>query len=54
MFFVIPNAVRDLLLLVIPAKAGIHFDFRDVATEPKARWIPAFAGMTSKVKSVSP
>jgi hypothetical protein len=28
---------------VIPAKAGIHFDF-----VRRARWIPAFAGMTAK------
>jgi hypothetical protein len=27
--------------LVIPAKAGIHFDPGD-----KGKWIPAFAGMT--------
>jgi hypothetical protein len=33
-------------LLVIPAKAGIHFDFRDAVAKSKARWIPAFAGMT--------
>jgi len=29
-------------MLVIPAKAGIHFDLRR-----KAKWIPAFAGMTA-------
>ena len=35
---------------VIPAKAGIHFDLRQV-TERKAEseWIPAFAGMTRVV-----
>ena len=31
-------------IAVIPAKAGIHFDL--VA---RARWIPAFAGMTAAV-----
>ena len=30
-------------IFVIPAKAGIHFDLAF-----KARWIPAFAGMTPK------
>jgi uncharacterized RDD family membrane protein YckC len=34
--------------IVIPAKAGIHFDFRDATAKSKSRWIPAFAGMTSK------
>jgi hypothetical protein len=29
---------------VIPAKAGIHFDFRGELE--KRQWIPAFAGMT--------
>jgi hypothetical protein len=29
---------------VIPAKAGIHFRF--VTRTAKAKWIPAFAGMT--------
>jgi hypothetical protein len=33
--------------IVIPAKAGIHFDFRNVSEKSKARWIPAFAGMTT-------
>jgi len=28
-------------IIVIPAKAGIHFDRR-----ARAKWIPAFAGMT--------
>jgi hypothetical protein len=28
---------------VIPAKAGIHFDFLS-----KTKWIPAFAGMTAE------
>jgi len=31
--------------LVIPAKAGIHFD---LALKHKQNWIPAFAGMTAK------
>jgi hypothetical protein len=32
------------LLIVIPAKAGIHFDG---SLEPRSKWVPAFAGMTS-------
>jgi putative endonuclease len=36
-------SIRDPLLLVIPAQAGIHFDFR---SQPRPKWIPAFAGMT--------
>jgi hypothetical protein len=31
---------------VIPAKAGVHFDLR-----AKAKWIPAFAGMTKSPSS---
>jgi len=43
------EALSELLYSVIPAKAGIHLDLREVfATRerPKAKWIPAFAGMT--------
>ncbi|MEH6421067.1 hypothetical protein [Pseudomonas sp. CGJS7] len=46
---------------VIPAKAGIHFDFAvaflaaapppSVPLEATAKWIPAFAGMTGWVDS---
>ncbi|MEH6415814.1 hypothetical protein [Pseudomonas sp. CGJS7] len=43
---------------VIPAKAGIHFDFAllvrsrfVVALKLKSKWIPAFAGMTVGVDS---
>jgi hypothetical protein len=32
---------------VIPAKAGVHVDFRWLARRARSRWIPAFAGMTS-------
>jgi hypothetical protein len=35
---------------VIPAKAGIHTDSMQVA---KARWIPAFAGMTGRVAGMT-
>jgi hypothetical protein len=41
---------------VIPAKAGIHFDFAvawffDAKRKAKSRskWIPAFAGMTNAI-----
>jgi hypothetical protein len=34
---------------VVPAKAGTHFDFRPLASaRGKAKWIPAFAGMTAR------
>jgi len=33
--------------VVIPAKAGIQFDLVSVASIPKQKWIPAFAGMTA-------
>jgi hypothetical protein len=33
---------------VIPAKAGIHFDFRSAV---RSKWIPAFAGMTARSAS---
>jgi hypothetical protein len=36
--------VDEARLAVIPAKAGIHFDFCRAAS--KRKWIPAFAGMT--------
>jgi hypothetical protein len=36
-----PSAKCRFYLGVIPAKAGIHFDFCF-----RAQWIPAFAGMT--------
>ena len=32
---------------VIPAQAGIHFEFKKLEnTKVKSHWIPAFAGMT--------
>jgi hypothetical protein len=34
-----------MILLVIPAKAGIHLD---LLLDPKEKWIPAFAGMTDR------
>jgi hypothetical protein len=34
---------RAMPRLVIPAKAGIHFD---LATKKRRRWVPAFAGTT--------
>ncbi|HEX7802219.1 MAG TPA: hypothetical protein VF471_05635 [Pseudoxanthomonas sp.] len=48
--------------VVIPAKAGIHFDLAlDLVLDPaaesrattkaKSKWIPAFAGMTNVVGS---
>jgi hypothetical protein len=49
----LPTRVRrgarsfDLPLFVIPAQAGIHFDFDFAATSQKSKWIPAFAGMTT-------
>ena len=43
---------RGHLIVVIPAKAGIHFS---VCKQEESRWIPAFAGMTaSKVHSRKP
>jgi len=42
---VIDAKSSSLLQGVIPAKAGIHFD---VAQAP---WIPAFAGMTSRLRA---
>ena len=48
---------RLLLVLVIPAKAGIQrlSLLALVKTRPKQRrWIPAFAGMTSKKPSWGP
>jgi hypothetical protein len=36
-------------IAVIPAKAGIHFDLAsDLNAAAKAKWIPAFAGMTKQ------
>jgi hypothetical protein len=35
-------AAKHLVLIVIPAKAGIHRAF-----EATSKWIPAFAGMTA-------
>jgi len=32
--------------IVIPAKAGIHFDLGFRSALEKSKWIPAFAGMT--------
>jgi hypothetical protein len=37
---------KNEIFIVIPAQAGIHFDFREEAAKSKARWIPACAGMT--------
>ena len=39
------NRKRADLSTVIPAKAGIHLDLALLAEK---KWIPAFAGMTSK------
>jgi hypothetical protein len=33
-------------MAVVPAKAGIHFDFDFPRYRAKRKWIPAFAGMT--------
>jgi hypothetical protein len=38
-------AASDQVLVVIPAEAGIHFD---LVVRPEAKWIPAFAGMTTR------
>jgi hypothetical protein len=35
--------------IVIPAKAGIHFDF-----STRTQWIPAFAGMTASRRAAMP
>jgi hypothetical protein len=37
------------LMLVIPAKAGIHFAFDLCGIVEKSKWIPACAGMTEYV-----
>ncbi|MET0230710.1 MAG: hypothetical protein ABW186_07245, partial [Rhodanobacteraceae bacterium] len=44
------SALRDRTknVVVIPAKAGIHFD----PGRGRAKWIPAFAGMTGGVLSL--
>src|SRR3982751_1923508 len=44
---------RRRLAAVIPAKAGIHFDFVFLLSarqrrKRKSKWIPAFAGMTEE------
>ena len=40
----------DALDVVIPAKAGIHFDLAlslfALRSKAKSKWVPAFAGMT--------
>jgi hypothetical protein len=36
----------DITGFVIPAEAGIHFDFR-----ANAKWVPAFAGTTKTTTS---
>ena len=45
-----PGPRRNRPLTVIPAKAGIHFDFSGLPRLIKAgsRWIPACAGMTAR------
>jgi len=40
--------VSAIIIIVIPAKAGIHFAPYPAGSALAARWIPAFAGMTKK------
>jgi len=45
----IASGIYRELHSVIPAKAGIHFAFRRSGRRARAKWIPAFAGMTTEM-----